>query len=326
MKDLRVEIYTSGDKLPTMRCANLFHSAELFRLYERTPRHKPYMLVATDGNDGHVLGHLLAVVRYRVSFFPPYIYTHCHALGEGEYEERVMERAELFGRMLKALTVRLRHRVLYIEISNISQKMFAYRQFRHLGYFPVRWLNIHNSLHSRRPEERLSERTLRRIENGKRRGVTTTVVSGEDDLKAFCRLLHSHNRLKPRRYIPDESFFRGMMQSDSGRLFLTKYKERAVGCCACVYTGGDAYLWYIASLRKRYINLHPGTLTLWAAIRYAYDHGCAHIRFLDVGMPFRHTPFRDFILTFGGKQVSGYRWFRVTERWLNALLSYFYRD
>jgi len=109
-------------------------------------------------------------------------------------------------------------------------------------------------------------------------------------------------------------------------LFITKYKERAIGCCACIYSCGNAYFWYSASLRKTYINLHPDTLTLWAAIRYAYEHGYAHIYFMDVGMPFRRTPFRDFILRFGGKPVSTNRWFYITIGWVNRFFSYLFRS
>lgn len=324
MKDLRVDIYTSGGDIPDMECLNLFHSRRLFDLYERTPRHRPYMVVARGGG-GRVLAHLLAVARYRWSLFPPYLYVHCYVSGEGEYAEGV-ERAELFGAMLQALTAKMRRRALYVEFANLGSKMFGYREFKRAGYFPVRWMSIHNSLHSKPPEERLSERAMRRVRRGERKGVATSEVASEADMAAFTALLRRHNRLKPRRYIPGDGFFRGLIDSRCGRLLLTRYKGRAIGCCACVYSEGNAYLWYMASLRKTYIKLHPDTLTLWAAIRHAHEHGCAHIFFLDVGLPFRRDPFREFILSFGGKPVSTYRWFRVTVGWLNSLFSFIYRD
>lgn len=324
MKDLCVDIYSHSEDIPDMECRNLFHSKQLFGLYERTPRHRPYMVVARESG-GRVLAHLLAVARYRWSLFPPYLYVHCYVSGEGEYADGA-SRTELFGAMLDALTARMRRRALYVEFANLGSKMFGYREFKRAGYFPVRWMSIHNSLHSKPPEERLSERTLRRIRRGEHKGVATTEVATEADMTAFTSLLRRHNRLKPRRYIPDDNFFRGLVETGAGRLFLTTYKGRAIGCCTCVYSEGNAYLWYIASLRKTYIKLHPDTLTLWAAIRHAHEQGCAHIFFLDVGLPFRRDPFREFILCFGGKPVSTYRWFRVTVGWLNSLFSLIYRD
>lgn len=325
MNDLQIVIYTNSETLPEMSCHNLFHSIRLFRLYEQTPRHKPYMVVAQTAG-GKVVGHMMAVTRFRWSWLPPYIYMHCHVFGEGEYEDCGIPAEELFDRMLGTLTKKMRHRVLYTEFSNLSVKMFGYKSFRRHDYFPVHWMSIHNSLHNKEPEERLGERTLRHIRNAEAKGVTTTEVASEADFQAFIHLLRRHNRLKPRHYIPDNSFFKGLMQTDSARLFLTRYKTHPVGCCACVYSEGNAYLWYIASLRKTYLPLHPDTVTVWAAIRDAYNRGYDHIYFMDVGLPFQKNPFREFILRFGGKPVSTYRWFHIYSEWINRVFAWIYRD
>ena len=47
---------------------------------------------------------------------------------------------------------------------------------------------------------------------------------------------------------------------------------------------------------------------------------------MDVGLPFKRNRFREFILGFGGKPVSVYRWFRCNVRWINRVLSWLYRD
>jgi hypothetical protein len=47
---------------------------------------------------------------------------------------------------------------------------------------------------------------------------------------------------------------------------------------------------------------------------------------MDVGLPFRHNPYRDFILSFGGKEVSTLRWFRINFRWANKLASWLWRE
>ncbi len=328
MDDYKIVVYTRSADIPPMQYGDFFHSTRLFRIYEQTPRHKPLMVVAFAGNEAKA--HLLAVVRYRWSLLPPYLFTHCRVTGEGDYNDVEPVRQEkLFGLMLNALTRRLRHRVLYVEFSNLSRKMFGYKEFRRADYFPVHWMTVHNSLHSRDPEDRLSERMKRRIANAERRGVTTTVVESEEDLQAFVRLMQAHNRLKPRRHIPDIAFFRGMLTDGNdgdARLFISKYKGHAVGCCACVYWGGNAYVWYLASLRKSYVKLHPDVATVWAVIKHAHANGYNHICFMDVGLPFRRNRFREFILRFGGKPVSSYRWFFVTVGWLNKAFKWIYKD
>lgn len=320
---MKAIVYEHAKELPALPEGNYFHSPELMELCEQTPRHRPYMVVAT-GDDGQVAAYLLAVERYRRSWFPPYLYTHVRVMGEGVYRQGADDK--LFDLMVKALTERLHNRALHIEFSNLSQKMFGYGSLRSTGYFPVRWMSIHNSLHSRTPEERISPKQLTRIQNAQKRGATTKTVETEEEFRAFSRLMRQHNWLKPRRYIPDDHFFQGMMKAGRCKIFLTQYHEKAIGCSVCTYSDDDAYLWYSAARRKSFATLHPNAVTFWATIKDAHQTGCQHIRFLDVGLPFRKNPYRDFILRFGGKEVSTYRWFRINIRWVNTLASWLWRE
>ena len=325
MRKPAAKIITSSCDLPEFESRSFFHSKSLFLLYEQTPRQKPYMVVL-ETDDGEIVGHLLAVVRYRLSLFPPYIYSHCRIYGEGEYIKCDMSANDLFGIALRALTCKLHNRVLYMELSNLSTKMFGYKLLRENQYFPIQWMGIHNSLHSKDPKERLSEKMLKRIDNAYHKGVETIDAESEEDIYEFFRLLKEHNRFKYRRYIPDIIFFKELQKSGNGRLFVTKYKNRIIGCCACAFSEGNAFLWYSAFRRKSFIMLHPDTVTIWHAIMYAHKNGYAHIEFMDVGLPFRKNPFREFILRFGGKPVSTYRWFRFSFKWLNSIFSWLYRD
>ena len=331
----QTRIYTTGDTLPEgLMDSNFFHSPQFFALCQQTPRHRPYMVTLAD-DDGNLMAQMLAVVRYRSSWFPPYYYMHCRILGEGVYKENS---GEAFEQMLNALTAKLGPRMLYVEVSHLSHKMFGYRQLRAARYFPVRWMSIHNSLHSRTPEERISASMRQRINNAYERGVITDEVKSEDDFKEFMKLLRHHNWLKPKRYIPADEFFHSfsglppvdakekIQLPEDGRLYLTRYRNRVVGCSAVVYSNHQAYLWYAAYRRKSFAWVHPRELTIWHAIKDAHSRGYEHIFFMDVGLPFRKNKFRDFILRFGGKPVSTYRWFRCSIKWINSLLSWIYRD
>lgn len=325
MNQLKTYIVTREKELPALDDNNFFHSSQLFRLTKQTPRQKPYMVVAENG-EGKVVAHMLAIVRYRTSWLPPYFFMHCRLLGEGVYDASVELRNEVFGQMLSTLRQRLSNRVLYIEVSNQSQKMFAYREFRQQQFFPVHWMSIHNSLHSRAPEERISERMKRMIEKSEERGVISKEVETPEEFEAFSKLLRKHHLLKPKRFIPKEEFFKGIVDSGHGRLYITCYKKHVIGCSAVAYSGNNAYLWYSAYRRKSYAYLHPDILTIWHTIKDCHRRGFDHIFFLDVGLPFRRNPYREFILRFGGKPVSTFRWFRCSIKWINNLLSWIYRD
>ena len=335
----QARIYTSGDTLPEgLMEDNFFHSPQFFALCQQTPRHRPYM-VTVESDDGQIQAQMLAVVRYRTSWFPPYYYMHCRILGEGVYKAiEAVGGASLFGQMLQALTSKLGPRMLYVEVSHLSHKMFGYRQLRAARYFPVRWMSIHNSLHSRTPEERIAPTLQQRIDNAYQRGVITDEVKNEDDFKEFMKLLRHHNWLKPKRYIPTDEFFHSFTSlpptnekatvtlPENGKLYLTRYHNRVVGCSAVVYSNHQAYLWYAAYRRKSFAWVHPRELTIWHAIKDAHSRGNEHIYFMDVGLPFRKNKFREFILRFGGKPVTTYRWFRCSIKWINSFLSWIYHD
>ena len=327
MNGLKTTIYLKVEDLPTLDDANFFHSTRLFQMTRETPRQKPYMVVVTNA-EGEVLSHMLGIVRFRTFLFP--LLVHCRVLGEGVYYKesgaRSQERDQLFGLMLEALTKALSNRTSYLEVSNLSQKMTGYKQLKQQHFFPVHWMSIHNSLHSHAPEERIGERLQKRIDNARLKGVTTNEVQTEDDFKAFSKLLRKHYLWKPRRYIPDDQFFRNIMSSEDGRLFVTKYRQRVIGCAAIVYSEGNAYLWYSTFRRKSFIHVHPDVMTIWDAMQDCYQRGCDHMCFMDVGLPFQKNPFREFILRFGGKEQSTFRWFRFGIRWINQILSWLYRE
>ena len=325
MNGLTTTIYRKSSELPELEGSNFFHSRQLHELCEQVPGLSPYMVVITD-ESGKVVSHMLGILRYRTFWIPPFLLVHCQVLGEGVYVESQYSREELFGEMLNALTQKQSNKTLYMEVSNLSQKMLGYKQLRQNGFYPVNWMSIHNSLHSRSPEERISNKLQKRIDSAHARGVTTRKVTNEEDFFAFSKLLRRHNLLKPRRYIPDDTFFRKLMTSEDGRLFVTKYRGKVIGCSAVVYSENNAYLWYAAYRRKTYIHLHPDILTVWDTIKDAYEHGCQHMCFMDVGLPYSKNPFREFILRFGGKEQSTYRWFRFSIRWVNTVLAWIYRE
>jgi len=321
---LKTTIYRKSEELPVLNEENYFHSTRLFKLTRETPRQKPYMVVV-ENERGEVVSHLLGIIRYRTFLFPLLI--HCRVLGEGVYyRDDQYPRDQLFGLMLEALTKTISNRTMYIEVSNLSQKMTGYKQLKQQQFFPVHWMSIHNSLHSHAPEERISERLQKRIDSSRAKGVETNRVTTEEDFKAFLKLLRKHNLLKPKRYIPDDLFFKKIMDDGDGCLFVTKYHKRVIGCAAVAYSQGNAYLWYSAFKRKSYISLHPDVMTIWDTMQDCYQRGYQHLVFMDVGLPFQKNPFREFILRFGGKEQSTFRWFRFGIRWINNLASWLYRE
>ena len=219
-----------------------------------------------------------------------------------------------------------------LNTSNVRHRALALKAM--MMSTPVRWatpvissmLRRSFSSYTMAPEERLDEKALLQIRKSQEAGVITRVLTQHDDPKPFYQLLRAYYRLKPRKFVPSLTFFEELLKSPEARLCLTEHNGKAIGCCVLVFSGGNAYLWFMAAKRMSQASLHPDTMTVWNAIQLARQEGCRHIYFMDAGLPFRKSNYRDFILKFGGKPVAKYRWFRFSIKSLNKFLAWLYRE
>lgn len=294
-------------------------------MIERTKGLQPYMIVVTDNQD-RIVAHMLAMLRRRGAWIPPYIFTQGRIYGEGCYRDEE-HKSEIFSMMLDAITSEFhKHLCFYIEFSNISKKMFGYKYFRNNHYFPVPWMQIHNSLHSKPPEERLTDKTLEKISQLKKYEMSIKKASTPAEIHAFYKLLKSYNRFRFQRYIPHEDFFQEFAFREECGIFVTYYKKHIVGGSAVIVSNNNAYIWFEASKKKLYQHIHPDLYTTWEVIKHSAEIKCDHVYFMNVGLPFKRSSSREFILNFGGKPVSTYRWFRFTFDWLNRLLTWCFQE
>ena len=325
MNGLDIHIYTKNEGLPVLLDGDFFHSLELFRITEKVPGHTPYMVVATNENH-EVVAQLLAISRRRGSWIPPYLYTHAHVNGIGLYKDPSCS-AEMFHLLLHHLTMYLDQKLcLFIEFADIKKKMFGYRYFRREGYIPIPWQEVHNSLHSLPPKDRLSKKMLQRIEKLKSKGVICKQAESEEEISRFHKLLKRQHRLNFRRHIPPTEYFQAINNNRHGKVFITTYKGKIIGGCCCIYNEGNAYLSYLAEQPAPSAPSHTSTATLWHAIQYAHAQHFEHFYFMDVGLPWKRSRYREFILSFGGKPVAKFRWFRFYSTLINKIIKWVYKE
>lgn len=321
---LKLTTYYHADEVPPLPGESTFHSTALFRIYEATPGYRPFLVVASEGD--RPVSKMLAVVRKGGRSLIPNLLCRCEVFGTGEYfEESTHPREVLFEQMLERVTAEALPESFMIEFRDLSHPLFGYGAFSRNDYIPVSWLRVYNSLHSvERAEERFSTSRIRQVKRGLKSGATVEEARTPEEVEAFTTMLHANYSLKIRRHFPDRLFFGQLAQMAAGerqsRIFVVKYRGRVIGGSVCIYSGTTAYLWFSGGLRKSYALQYPGILAVWRAMTDAKEHGYDHFEFMDVGLPFQSHGYRDFVLRFGGKQVSTRRWFRFRWSWLNRLL------
>ncbi len=323
---LKLTTYHRGSHIPLLPGNNTFHSTELFHIYEATPGYIPLLIVAFEG--GKPVAKLLAVIRRSVRLFPPGIIKRCEVYGEGEYFTEQTNREMLFSEMLQRLTKEALRNAFLIEFRNMEKAGFGYKAFRKNSYLAINWARVYNSLHSlNRLEERFSASRIRQVHKGLKNGAQVRETHTHEEIKAFAKMLHHNYSYKIRRHFPDMAFFQQLekhMDREHCRIFIVTYKEKIIGGSVCLYSQERAYLWFSGGLRKSYALQYPGILAVWYALSDAKQRGYKHLEFMDVGLPFRRQGYREFVLRFGGKQISTRRWFRFRWKWLNRVLMKIY--
>ncbi len=319
---LKLTTYLRSKNIPDLPGSHVFHSKELFQLYEATPGYTPLMIVASEA--GRPMARLLAAIRKSTRWFPPALIRRCEIYDTGEYFDPHIDKEELFGEMLEHLTREVKEHSFLIEFRNLQNAKFGYRFFRKNHYFAVNWLRVRNSLHhDLPPEERFSESRLRQIKKGLKNGAEVGIAESLEEIKEFSQMLRYVYSARIRKHFPSIEFFRHipswLTHDKLGKIFIVRYKGRIIGGSACIFSGENAYLWFSGGMRKTFALQYPGVLAVWKAISYACEHNYRHLEFMNVGLPFRKNPYREFVLRFGGKQSSTRRWFRFRWNWLNKL-------
>ncbi|MDO4165184.1 MAG: GNAT family N-acetyltransferase [Bacteroides sp.] len=321
---LKLTTYYRGNEIPDLPGTNTFHSTELFHTFEATPGYTPLLIVASE--NGRPVAKLLAALQKSFRFFPPMIVKRCEVYGTGEYFDDSADKEAIFSDMLQRLTDEAMRDSFLIEFRNLENPMFGYKSFRQNQYFAINWLRVRNSLHSvERAEDRFSPSRIRQVKKGLKNGACVQEAHTAEEINRFAHMLHIIYSAKIRRYFPDFHFFlrleERMMKTGQSKIFIVTYKDKIIGGSVCLYSGSNAFLWFSGGMRKTYALQYPGILAVWKALDDAKKRGYRHLEFMDVGLPFRRHGYREFVLRFGGRQVSTRRWFRLRWNWLNNLIN-----
>lgn len=320
---LKLTTYYRGSQVPELPGNNTFHSTELFHIYEATPGYTPLLIVASEG--GKPIAKLLAAVRKSVRLFLPSFIKRCEVYGTGEYFDAEVDKEAIFSEMLQHLTNEALREAFLIEFRNLENAKFGYKTFRTNHYFAINWLRVCNSLYTPEPvEEHFSPSRIRQIKKGLKNGAKVREAHTAEEIRAFAQMLNNVYSNKIRRHFPSMDFFQQleaqMTKDQRSRIFIVTYKEKIIGGSTCIYSDNHAFLWFSGGMRKMYALQYPGILAVWYALHDAKQRGYSHLEFMDVGLPFHTHGYREFVLRFGGKQISTRRWFRFRWEWLNRVL------
>ena len=332
---LKLTSYYRGSLVPDLPGNNTFHSNALFHIFEGTPGCYPILLTISE--DGVVLAKILAVVQRLVRFVPFYSIRRCVAYGPGEYFCENSQREDLFNMMLKEITnYAKRLNCFVIEVRNLSSPVSGFASFKQNSFFPVNWMRVRNTFDDdgQEVEQVFSPSRRRQVKQALKNGAVVGTTQTGEDIQEFAHMLKRNYLSKIRKHFPDIEFFQQIQQGIKNvnigeswqrfKIFIVRHQQKIIGGCVCIYSGDTAYVWFSGGMNKTHLRQYPSVMAVWQALKDAKTGGYKHLEFMDVGTPFRKHGYRDFVLRFGGEQISTRRWFKFRWRWLNKLCLYFY--
>lgn len=331
---LKLTSYYRGSQVPDLPGHDTFHSTALFHIFEGTPGCNPILLTLSD--NGVVLAKMLAVVQRIVRFVPFYVIRRCVAYGPGEYFCADDQREVLLNEMLQELTNYARRMNCFvIEVRNLPTPLSGYASFKQNIFFPVNWLRVRNVFSDNQDiEQFFSPSRRRQVKRALESGAVTGNAQTEEEISEFALMLKRNYQSKIRKHFPAIEFFQQIQQGIKDvnigeswqrfRIIIVKHQERIIGGCVCIYSGDTAFVWFSGGMNKTHLRQHPSVMAIWQALKNAQAAGYKYLEFMDVGTPFRKHGYRDFVLRFGGEQISTRRWFRFRWKWLNKLYSRLY--
>ncbi|WP_300728114.1 GNAT family N-acetyltransferase [uncultured Bacteroides sp.] len=321
---IRLTIYRNSKDLPILPGSNIFHSTELFHVLEQTPGYTPHMIVAFKGD--RPIGKMLCITRRNFQYL--HLFKKTYIYGTGEYFDPDIPSDIIFNEMLTYFTKIFGDKSFMLEFRNLEEPLFGYRYFRQNKYFPIRWLRVRNSIHHDTIDKWMSTSRKRQISRGVKNGAILDTAQTPQEIEEFFTMIRNFYSPKIHRYLPNLKFFNALLtqpcEHEMGKIFTIRYKNKIIGGSVCLFSGNTTYLIFSGGMRKTYSTLYPGVLAVWHAMNYARDNGYRHFEFIDAGLPFKRYSYRDFILRFGGKQLSTRRWFKIRWRWLNRILIHIY--
>ncbi len=332
--NLSIRTYHHGEDIPPLPGSNVFYSTALFRALEQTPKHTPVLIVAYQGDIP--VGKLTCITRRYFGF--SFLFRKTYAYGTGEYfnlsavtdgtsvHDLNAAKEAIFEKILDYITYHFGRNAFLLKFRNLEQPLFGYRVFRKNGFFPIRRIRVRNSIHKPIIDKWMSASRKRQISQGFRNGAVTEEARTQEDVIAFFDMLKKNVPSKTRHYLPPLSFFIALLKerengNNIGGIFLVRYKERIIGGSVCLFSNQTCYLVFSVGLRKSYLTQYPGVICIWAAMKYAQEQQFRYFEFIDTGIPFKLYGYHEFILRFGGKQISTRRWLKIRFGWLNKFFT-----
>ncbi len=284
--------------------SNIFHTPEMFQVFEQTKNHRPTLWAATDG--ARVLALLLPVQITQINHL-----------------RRLTTRAVVYGSVLctpdpkgqEALALLLRTYAqqvdgapLFTELRNLSDLSAVQPILNTCGFDYEDHLNY--LIDVQRPPEDILQSMGRRMRKQIRRGLRQDKVVIEE-VKDIAGVNACYDLLQKTYQIAqvpltDRSLFDTtfdlLYPKDMVRFTIARVNQIPVASSVELLYKDIVYGWY-GGMDRAYSSYQPNELLMWHILRWSAENGYRVYDFGGAGKPDEEYGVRDFKAKFGGELV-----------------------
>lgn len=286
--------------------ANVFHTPEMFRVFERTAGYRPGLWVAVDG-EGRPLA-LLTPVAIAVLGGPLRRLTSRAVAYGSLLAAPGAEATAALAPLLAAYRRDARHRVLFTELRNLADTAPWRPALEAGGFAYEEHLNFLIDL-ARPPEAiwaGIRSNARRNIQKAQREGVVIEEATDPAQVpEAYAILRGVYRRLQVP--LADQALFQAafdiLQPAGLFKIMLARVEGRAIGVMTLLLHAGTIIYWY-TGVDKAYSACRANDLLVWHALEWGSRNGYHTFDFGGAGKPAEEYGVRDFKAKFGGELVS----------------------
>jgi len=286
---------------------NIFHTPEMFRVFECALGHHPSLLAAID-KDGHVLGLLLPVQVTLMNGMLRRLTTRSIAYGGLLCTTDVLMGKKAVAKLLQVISASAGRESLFTQIRNLSDTSVFQTVLSQCGFTFEDHLNFLIDLNGSTEEvlQNIGARTRKHIRRALRRGTVIIEQMNHLDQLAIWYKLVSKSYLAAHVPLADQSLFEAAFNILQPRrmvqFWLARIDSSYVAASAELLYKDIIYGWY-SGVDRAFAAEHPGEMLMWQVLSWGAQNGYKTYDFGGAGKPGEAYGVRDFKAKFGGKLV-----------------------
>lgn len=288
-------------------CGNIFHTPEMFQVYEHARGYRPRLLAAVNG-DGLVQALLLPVQVTLMNGPLRRLTTRSIAYGgvlfSGDASgERALEI------LLRHYTVSSLQGALFTELRHLSDASTAQPLLTQFGYTFEQHLDYLIDLRGSPGDvmQNIGSRTRKHIRQALHKG--TVIVDEIQDLNLLpawyelVRKSYSAARVPLADISLFEAAFRILQPRGMAQFWLARIDSSYVAASVELLYKDTIYGWY-SGIDRQFAKDTPGELLMWRVLEQGNMDGFKTYDFGGAGRPDQESGLRDFKAKFGGRLVA----------------------